>query len=251
MIVPGGYIPYAPTGLMHSADSLKPPPRKITPRRVGQPLLVGGPRSYRGPPRAAHSAARNPRAASCYSSLTTLGGIICNMDGKTEERPAHPPKLASSLAFGDAMEEKKHFKIVFPLRKDADGYPHDDWETLWAWEINPGSYCIDNIPFFIKGISSGDVVSAERRGEELHFTGLLEPSGNSVFRIYVADQSNVQGVRDELRNLKCESELSHVPNLISVEVPADVPIRPFLSLLVQGARDKRWDYQEGSLRHPL
>jgi hypothetical protein len=63
------------------------------------------------------------------------------------------------------MEEKKHFKIAFPLDRDEDGYPPDDVETLWGWETKPGLYCIDNIPFFVKGISPGDVVSAKRAGE--------------------------------------------------------------------------------------
>jgi hypothetical protein len=147
--------------------------------------------------------------------------------------------------------EKRYVKIVFPLPKEADGYPHDAAETLWAWEKAPGLYSIDNIPIFVKGISCGDVVSATGDGEVLDFAALVESSDNSVFRVYVFDETKVRTVREELLSLGCESELSHVPNLIAVEVPADVAIGPFLTHLMQGSSDKRWDYQEGSLRHSL
>ncbi len=147
--------------------------------------------------------------------------------------------------------EKRYVKIAFPLTGDAYAYPPDAIETLWACEKAPGLFSIDNIPIFVKGISCGDVVSATGDGEVLDFVGLAEPSNNSVFRVYVFDEFNVKTVREELLKLGCESELSHVPNLIAVEIPGDIPIGPFLRHLMQGSIDKRWDYEEASLRHTL
>lgn len=59
------------------------------------------------------------------------------------------------------MAEKDYKKILFELEQGADGYPPDRWESVWAYAIEPGLYRVDNIPFYIKGISSDDVVSAE------------------------------------------------------------------------------------------
>jgi hypothetical protein len=149
------------------------------------------------------------------------------------------------------MPNKPRERIKFFLERDKDGYPPDHWETLWAYKVQSGLYCIDNIPFFVRGISSQDIVATEKKAGELYFTELVLPSRNSVFRLYVFDQRTVQAVRDEFRHLGCESELSHIANLIAVEVPGNVAIKPVLDLLVEGGRAGRWEYQEGVLRHAL
>ena len=40
-------------------------------------------------------------------------------------------------------------------------------ETLWARQIGPERYRIDNIPFFVYGVSLGDVVEARWREQDL------------------------------------------------------------------------------------
>lgn len=57
------------------------------------------------------------------------------------------------------MADENFKKISFELEPDADGYPPDRRESLWASEEEIGLYRIDNIPFYAKGISSGDVVA--------------------------------------------------------------------------------------------
>ncbi len=120
------------------------------------------------------------------------------------------------------MADDNYKKISFELEQDADGYPPDKWESLWAYETEPGLYSVDNIPFYVKGISSGDVVSAEREGEQLVFKKLVRPSLNSVFRLYLSDASKVQAARDQFRGLGCETELSNLPKLVAVEIPDKV-----------------------------
>jgi Domain of unknown function (DUF4265) len=149
------------------------------------------------------------------------------------------------------MEEKKHQKVMFHLERDENGYPPDDWESLWAYEVGGDLFRIDNIPFFVRGISSEDVVAVERAGDELHFKSLVRPSANSVFRIYASNPTDVQPLRDALGNLQVESELSHIPELVAVEVPGTVAIEPILKLLMTGVNEGRWEIQEGTLRHKV
>jgi hypothetical protein len=42
-------------------------------------------------------------------------------------------------------------------------------ETLWAKEVGPNLFRIENSPFFIFGISADDIVSAEEVGGRLKF----------------------------------------------------------------------------------
>jgi len=149
------------------------------------------------------------------------------------------------------MADENYKKIVFRLEQDEDGYPPDNWESMWAYETEPGLYSIDNIPFYVKGISSGDVVEAEQEGPELRFKRLIRPSANSVFRLYFSDVADVQAARERLRQLGCESEQSHIPKLIAVEIPGTVSIEPVAALFDEGAESGRWEYEQGVLRHPI
>ena len=148
------------------------------------------------------------------------------------------------------MADENLVKIGFELEQDEEGYPPDRWETLWAQpEKQEGLYRIDNIPFYARGISSGDVVAAEYNDNQLQFAHLVSPSPNSVFRLYVAEVTDMQCTRDAFRALNCESELSNIPKLVAIEVPGTVAIEPVSALLESGALSGRWEYEWGVLRH--
>ncbi|HDS0921950.1 TPA: DUF4265 domain-containing protein [Stenotrophomonas maltophilia] len=49
-------------------------------------------------------------------------------------------------------------KVAFKLPRGHDGYPPVDWENLWAIPLSDGSYRVDNVPFYVNLISSGDVL---------------------------------------------------------------------------------------------
>ena len=78
------------------------------------------------------------------------------------------------------IDQENYQKILFRLKKDADDYPPDDWESLWASETGLNLYSIDNIPFFVRGVSLNDTVSAEERDGELHFKRVENFSDHSV-----------------------------------------------------------------------
>lgn len=147
------------------------------------------------------------------------------------------------------MSDEKQIKIVFELEQDENGFPPDKWETLWAVEDGTGLYVIDNIPFFVKGVSSGDLVSAKKDGDELIFVKVVKPSTNSVFRVYVRDVETVPQVREQFRSLGCESEVAHIPKLVAIELPGDRSFNPVANLLAEGEENGRWGYDEGVLRH--
>jgi hypothetical protein len=149
------------------------------------------------------------------------------------------------------MADKNYKKIVFELEQDEEGYPPDKWESLWAYETEPGLYSIDNIPIYVKGISSGDIVATELEGDELRFKKLIHPSANSVFRIYLSEVSDAQAARTSFSKLGCESEQSHIPKLVAIEIPGTVSIESVAKLLDEGAESGRWEYEQGVLRHPI
>lgn len=150
------------------------------------------------------------------------------------------------------MGDESFVKIAFELQQDEDGYPPDEYETLWAVPLEEkGLYRLDNIPLYVKGVSSEDVVLAEPKNGRLEFVRLVQPSTNSVYRVFVKDQSDVQTARDEFRALSCPSEQSYVPRLFTMEVPGDVSIIPVEVLLEKGAASGRWEYEAGVVRQDI
>jgi len=96
-------------------------------------------------------------------------------------------------------------KVVVKLEKDEDDYPPADYEGLWARALGEGLFQVDNIPFFAKGIAYGDIVSAVTEPRELRFR-----------------EKEVSTVGALLEKLGCAIERSHIPGLISVDVPPAV-----------------------------
>ena len=130
-----------------------------------------------------------------------------------------------------------------------DDKEHERIESLWALPIGD-NYKIDNIPFFIQGISCGDIVSSKIINGELFIDSLVEASGNSTIRIVFFDINLLNQTRETLKQLGCDSELSHLPNLISVNIPAEVNYRTLiLPYLKEGQARNNWDYEEACLAH--
>ena len=112
------------------------------------------------------------------------------------------------------MKPGERVKIAVRLQRDADGYPPADWEHLWAIYRSADEFEVDNIPFFAKGISAGDVVSAQQENADLVFERVLRPSGHSTLRVILFGDTDKAQVRADLVSLGCESEGSHLPSLI-------------------------------------
>lgn len=150
------------------------------------------------------------------------------------------------------MADENFAKIAFELQQDEEGYPPDKYETLWAVALEEdGLYRLDNIPLYVKGVSSEDVILAEPEDGRLKFVRLVKPSANSVYRVFVSDESDAQAARDRFRALGCESEQSYVPRLFTMEIPGSVSIEPVEALLEEGAASGRWEYENGVLRHEV
>jgi len=141
-------------------------------------------------------------------------------------------------------------KVLFKLEKDADDYPPDDWESLWAKEVgNGGLYCIDNIPFFIRGISLGDIVLVQKLNKELRFDRIIEPSTHSVLRVILFEMENLAALKKQISSFGCEWEAAHIDGLIAIDVPGTVTIEAVLDYLKAGEDEGLWSYEEASLRH--
>jgi hypothetical protein len=139
-------------------------------------------------------------------------------------------------------------KIVFSLQQDEDGYPPVAKETVWARENADGHYVIDNIPFFTREATLGDVVQAVRRDGRLHYASTVGDAGNSLLRVVPYKGTDPDEIRRHLEGLGCSVEKAGVFDLISVNVPPTVKLTDVQSMLARGAAEEKWGYEEPLLR---
>lgn len=119
----------------------------------------------------------------------------------------------------------EHVRVRFKLSRNEDGSRPAASETLWAISTGvAGHFRIDNIPFFVVGVSVGDVVLAESGERTLEFVSVVEKSGHrSVGLSYRSDEVR-SAVRTRLTELGCRVERGDSPKVLAVDVPPPVSL---------------------------
>jgi hypothetical protein len=138
-------------------------------------------------------------------------------------------------------------RIAFRLERDDEGYPPADIESLWASPVDGGAYEIDNIPFFVKGVSAGDIVDATLENDELWYAGTRRYGGHWTLRVMVFDESQVGKYRQVVSDFGCATELSHLPRLFAVDVPASAQREDLLAYLAEHEAQDLITYEEAAI----
>lgn len=140
-------------------------------------------------------------------------------------------------------------KVRFHLEQNEDGYPPQTSELVWG-ERDGDRLRVANIPWFVTDLAIDDVIEAHDVDGMLEFDRVVERSGHSTLRVVLFDESETQALRDRLRELGCDSELSHLARFISVDVPPEVDMKPVLDVLVPGEEGQRWEFESGHVGDP-
>ncbi len=151
--------------------------------------------------------------------------------------------------------DKKVIKKTKNMEKVKILFEHDNApeggfgiESIWA-DPHGKFFKIDNILFYTRGFSLGDIVKVENRDGEFFVTELVERSGHSTLRIYFNNQDDVYKTRVYLKKLGCVSELSDLPLLISLDIPPKVNYNKIKNYLEKGVAKSKLDYEEACIVH--
>jgi hypothetical protein len=137
-----------------------------------------------------------------------------------------------------------HRKIFFELEQDEDGYPPAASESVWAIPLVEDRYVIDNIPFFAREATLGDIVEVTEKDGTLYYKSTFKRSGNSLIRIVYLKETDPSVVRDKLKTFGCSSEWDETHHLIAVSVPPEVKLSDVQVFLQDGFEQGNWDYEE-------
>lgn len=140
------------------------------------------------------------------------------------------------------MKKKEHVKVLFK----HDAFGGEDIEGAWA-KPQGVNYVLDNILFYAKEYSWGDVIKVKNDKGKLFVESLFQESGHSTIRVLFSDSSMVRRIRGELSQMGCSTELSNVDKLISVDIPPDVSYDLVTKFLGEGEEKEEWEYEEACI----
>lgn len=154
----------------------------------------------------------------------------------------------------EKRDERHH-----PLVKVVVNLLPSDWhdyglETLWADPIGTDRYRLKNVPFYAYGLSYEDIVRAKPLGGQLIVQEVCERSGNSTYRLFLAD-----GARTDQKFLTFWQPLELIgatyeqanDRLLAVDLPTDTDIYKAYELLKSGEEAGAWDFEEAHCGHSL
>ena len=143
-------------------------------------------------------------------------------------------------------------KINFKLSAE-DRAQGVEAENLWAENLGNGRFRVDSIPFYVYGLSYGDIVDADIEDGRLVFRTVVKRSGHSTYRVLVNDQKGFesdgfQNLWSQLERLGCSSEVAK-KRWIAIDVTPSADIHAVYGILEAGEESGVWSFDEGHCGH--
>jgi hypothetical protein len=149
------------------------------------------------------------------------------------------------------MSDNNLVKIKIPL--DGKNLADADAEWVWAQPLGEGTYRVDNVPFYAKGLSCEDVVKAETEDGALTLKGIVRHGGHSTYRVYANEgrtKPAVVSLLEKLKGLNCDIEPA-TDKLVGVDVLPEANIYAVYEALAESERSGVIDFDEGHCGHAL
>ena len=67
-----------------------------------------------------------------------------------------------------------HVKLHFRMEVDEDGWPPASVESLWAVDLGDGTVRLDNTPWFVRGVTSRDIIQVDVEEDGLRWAGSVD-----------------------------------------------------------------------------
>ncbi|HCT80833.1 MAG TPA: hypothetical protein DGG94_12995 [Micromonosporaceae bacterium] len=147
-------------------------------------------------------------------------------------------------------DDEQLFAVVFDLPAESDVWPPFATERLWTAKTGTKLHVrVRNTPFYIRGISYGDLilVRPDHERKELVFDRLVEESGHTTVRILVKEPRARDRIERLLTASDCSWEISNTDNYFAVDVPPSVDYSLLRSKLLLLKDEGAIGLQEGAI----
>ncbi|MFD8809337.1 DUF4265 domain-containing protein [Streptomyces sp. NPDC059597] len=145
--------------------------------------------------------------------------------------------------------EIPYVKVHFRMEVEDD-WPPVSVESLWAVDLGDGTVRLDNVPWFVRGVACGDVVTTEADEEGVRWGGaVVRHSENCTVRLIVLRDGGSgaarQSVLNAFRELGVEGEGIERFGMVALDVPPTADLVRVRRLLRHGVDKEWWDMEEG------
>lgn len=129
---------------------------------------------------------------------------------------------------------------------DGDG---ETFENLHGVFVADERYALDNSPFYVYGVSLGDVVTVREWNGRLLFESVAERGGHSTYRVKLplgADHEHFERYWPKLATLGCsyEGSSANERRLYSIDIPPGVDVGAAYAVLDEYERAGAWEFEE-------
>ncbi|MBF6317320.1 DUF4265 domain-containing protein [Nocardia cyriacigeorgica] len=143
-----------------------------------------------------------------------------------------------------------HVKVHFRMQINEHGWPPASVESLWAVDLGDGTVRVDNTPWFVRGLASGDIVTVEPDDEGVLWAGeTVQPSQNCTIRLIVLEDDGSAAARESVmkafHGLGATGEGIEHYRMVALDVPPEANLLKIRRLLEHGAERGRWHWEEG------
>ncbi|WP_031517473.1 DUF4265 domain-containing protein [Streptomyces sp. NRRL F-5123] len=141
-------------------------------------------------------------------------------------------------------------KVYFRLEVDEDGWPPASVESLWAVDLGDGSVRVDNTPWFVRGVASGDIIRVEADDEGIRWAGeTVQASGHCTIRLIVLRDGGSEVARrtvlERFHRLGTTGEGIERFGMVALDVPPEADLPQVKELLERGESEGAWEWEEG------
>ncbi|MFE1953685.1 DUF4265 domain-containing protein [Streptomyces sp. NPDC059524] len=144
----------------------------------------------------------------------------------------------------------EHVKVHFRMDVDEDGWPPVSVESLWAVDLGDGTVRLDNTPWFVRGVSSDDIIRVDLDGEGVRWAGeTVESAEHCTIRLIVLKDSGSAAARESVletfHRLGTTGEGIQRFGMVALDVPPGADLPQIRKLLEHGESEGRWQWEEG------
>jgi len=127
--------------------------------------------------------------------------------------------------------DSQYIKATYHLNQDDDGYE------------------LDNIPFFVYGVSKGDVLAFQKNKDEFVASSVLKNNGHSTMRMYMNVEHRKNAVIYALQLLGGFTNSAVTSPLFSLDIPPEISFAAIDRFLKEKMNEGILDYEDACLQH--
>ena len=142
-------------------------------------------------------------------------------------------------------------KITFKLNQDMEDYPPLEFESLWGIQIKPNTYKVDNIPYYIYGISKGDIILAIESNKQIHASYLLYRGGHSTLRVFAENKSDRIKIINYAKKNGAQCTSQNGSSLLAIDIPPSIDFHKIDAFLLNQSDNKTIAYEDACLQHTI